>query len=161
VVVCGPDLRRDTDANNAVLCLCGNDDPLHRWYARNAEPELQQFHLSDGLRALEWDHGRLRVVPPESIRPAGGFCGSCTRTTLSQSAGRCYTLNGIGTAIRGSKHRCQTCGSVVATKWITFFYIPLYPLGRFRVIWGSSYEFGYARDKESFYSRYLPPFIEP
>jgi len=41
------------------------------------------------------------------------------------------TLNGFGTMFYGWKHQAQESSS--ATKWLTVFYIPIVPLGRYRL----------------------------
>lgn len=41
------------------------------------------------------------------------------------------TLNGFGTMFYGWKHQAQEHSS--ATKWLTIFYIPIVPLGRYRL----------------------------
>lgn len=67
---CGPDLGRDTDERNAAFCLCGSADPYHRWFPREANPDLHQYRLSDGVRDLLWDHGHVQDKGAETIQPA-------------------------------------------------------------------------------------------
>lgn len=49
------------------------------------------------------------------------------------------SINGIGTILYGRANKAPD-GSYVATKWITFFWIPLIPLGSQRV-WNESFKF--------------------
>lgn len=61
-----------------------------------------------------------------------GFCSSCVATTADDSAGS-ITVNGIGNILYGSGDLCETCGSVVKTQWLCFLFIPIFPLGTFRI----------------------------
>lgn len=46
-----------------------------------------------------------------------------------------YAVNGLGTSYYG--HRPLADGSVITTKWFIFFFVPIVPLGSFRVLdWG-------------------------
>ena len=69
----------------------------------------------------------------QSVIAHPNFCGACLATTGPQSSGGTFTLNGIGTKLYGSKHRCLTCGSVIQRLWVCFLYIPIIPLSKFRV----------------------------
>jgi hypothetical protein len=66
-----------------------------------------------------------------------GFCKSCDATTTPESAGSTVTFNGVGTKIYGSKNPCSQCGSVVQTKFFVVIFIPLIPLGKYRVKWAT------------------------
>ena len=66
-----------------------------------------------------------------------GFCKSCDAATTPQSAGSTHTLNGIGTKIYGSNSPCSQCGSVIQAKFFCFLYIPVIPLGKYRIKWAS------------------------
>lgn len=52
-----------------------------------------------------------------------------------------FTLNGTGTRLYG-KEKVNPDGSYVSTKWVTFFWIPLIPLGSFRIWEESSHNTG-------------------
>lgn len=43
-------------------------------------------------------------------------------------------MNGIGLMLYGNKEPCATCGSVIKTLWFCVVFIPLIPLGKYRVI---------------------------
>lgn len=62
-----------------------------------------------------------------------GFCPSCASATTEKSSGGTYTLNGIGTTLYGAGDPCSICGSVIRTHWICVLYIPVIPLGKYRV----------------------------
>ena len=66
-----------------------------------------------------------------------GFCKSCDASTTPESAGSTHTVNGIGTKIYGSKSPCQQCGSSIQTKFFCVIYIPLIPLGKYRLKWAT------------------------
>jgi hypothetical protein len=62
-----------------------------------------------------------------------GFCPNCTAETTGQSPGSTFTLNGIGTKLYGSGSKCPTCSSVIKRLWFCVLYIPVIPLGKFRI----------------------------
>ena len=62
-----------------------------------------------------------------------GFCAQCTAISTDKSSGGTYTINGIGTKLYGSQDRCPTCHAVTQTHWITLVYLPVIPLGKYRV----------------------------
>ena len=66
-----------------------------------------------------------------------GFCKSCDASTTTESAGSTTTINGIGTKIYGSKSPCSQCGSVIQTKFFCLIYIPVIPLGKYRIKWAT------------------------
>jgi len=66
-----------------------------------------------------------------------GFCKSCDASTTPQGAGSTTTINGIGTKIYGSKSPCSQCGSVIQTKFFCLIYIPVIPLGKYRIKWAT------------------------
>jgi hypothetical protein len=62
-----------------------------------------------------------------------GFCKSCIAATMPGSAGDNVTINGIGAMFYGKRDCCKICGSVVRSRWFCVLFIPLFPLGTFRV----------------------------
>lgn len=66
-----------------------------------------------------------------------GFCKSCSGSTTDDGAGSTYTVNGIGTKIYGGKDPCQECGATIQTKFFVVLFIPLIPLGKYRMKWCS------------------------
>ncbi len=44
-----------------------------------------------------------------------------------------YSLNGIGTTIYGKSAVSPQDGSYVATKWVVFLWLPIIPIGTYRV----------------------------
>ena len=61
------------------------------------------------------------------------FCRACIDSSAPESAGDSISFNGIGSTFYGSRDRCPTCHSVVRAQWLCFFFIPVYPLGRYRL----------------------------
>jgi hypothetical protein len=69
------------------------------------------------------------------------FCSKCTFESTDQSSGNLQRLNGIGTAFVGSSDICPSCKAVVRRVWFTFFFVPVVPLARYRVMQISPQEF--------------------
>ena len=78
---------------------------------------------------FDFDTGRPGV-PPHGSR----FCEDCCLTTTGQSTGDLGRINGFGRTLFREKGRCRSCGSVECRIWYTFFFIPLIPGLRYRVI---------------------------
>ena len=62
-----------------------------------------------------------------------GFCPECVTETTDESPGGTYTLNGIGTRLYGDAAKCPTCYSVIKGKWFCLVFIPVIPLGKYRI----------------------------
>jgi hypothetical protein len=75
----------------------------------------------------------LEKFPTERIL-ANGFCAKCSSQTTDQSPGNIGTFYFVGTRLIGRDIQCTTCGSTLQTLWFCLI-IPLFPLGRFRVIY--------------------------
>ncbi|HET9256234.1 MAG TPA: hypothetical protein VFO16_13690 [Pseudonocardiaceae bacterium] len=73
------------------------------------------------------------------------FCAACTAATTGKPAPGAFTLNGLGTTFYGGANRCPACGSIEQIHWIALFFVPLLPLGRYRMIYTS---------RTGFHSRY-------
>lgn len=65
------------------------------------------------------------------------FCRACIEETSDVSAGSTTTVNGVGTTLYGSASRCPDCDSIIQTKWVCFIFLPIIPLGRYRVLYAS------------------------
>jgi hypothetical protein len=65
------------------------------------------------------------------------FCLTCTRETTSESSGSVSSVNGSGTMLYGNKHPCPSCRSTVKRLFFTIFFIPVFPAGKYRVIYSS------------------------
>lgn len=75
------------------------------------------------------------------------FCTECTMTTLPQAAPGTFRLMGTGTALYpGRGGNCPHCRAVVRRHYITFAWIPVVPLARYRVV----------RDGYSYIGRRMP-----
>jgi hypothetical protein len=66
---------------------------------------------------------------------SGPFCYTCTASTTSKSAGDLLTVNGSGHMLYGWSGRCNCCQSVIKRLFICLFYVPVWPLARYRVIY--------------------------
>lgn len=62
------------------------------------------------------------------------LCGLCVATTDDTPAPGTYRINGIGTAWLGSQTPCPLCGSRIRSLWFTVLWIPLIPLGKYRLL---------------------------
>jgi rRNA maturation protein Nop10 len=62
-----------------------------------------------------------------------GFCEVCLRQTIHVRAGDTTTFNGVGTNFYGKSDQCPSCGSVVRRLFWCLFFVPVAPLGKFRV----------------------------
>ncbi len=83
-----------------------------------------------------------------------GFCQTCLSTSSPRSTGGTFTFNGIGTGLYGRKDPCSVCGSVVQTHWICIFFVPIIPLGKYRVKYTQPRRFLSRRLSD----KVLPPF---
>src|SRR5258706_4080157 len=84
---------------------------------------------------------RFCSLPCFTASPLNGFCADCAKATTDESPGGTFTFNTFGTRLSFVRDRCPECHSIVQTKAICGFFIPLIPLGRYRVIYvsGSRY----------------------
>ena len=84
----------------------------------------------NGKRYCSANCARLSTAPSQ-------LCPDCIATTTDKSTGNLGRLNGIGVALirKGSVPPCPKCQSVVSRTWFTFLYIPLIPMGTYRVLY--------------------------
>lgn len=88
-------------------------------------------------------------------REGAAFCETCVLETTSESTDNLTRFNGMGTTLR-EVHGfppCSQCGSCVAETWVTFFWIPFYSTGKYRILYVS--EPGFLTGDAKFYSRKL------
>lgn len=85
------------------------------------------------LRGIETERGIFCSGECRDNAVHPGFCAACVAMSSEKSSGGTYAINGIGTRLHGSKDRCSACYAVTQTHWITFLYLPVIPLGRYRV----------------------------
>ena len=85
------------------------------------------------------------------------FCAACIAATTPKRAGHAFSLNGIGLHLYGRRNRCADCGSVEKTRWAVFIWIPVIPLGKYKVIYktGVTPKGRMVTDYTSFFSRKL------
>lgn len=88
-----------------------------------------------GLLMKKTDHGVFCSKECADFARHPGFCQRCSEATTDVSAGSTHTINGIGTRLYFAKARCQTCNSIIQSKFFCVFFIPVVPQGRFRVIY--------------------------
>ncbi|WBB61079.1 tetratricopeptide repeat protein [Streptomyces sp. WMMC500] len=62
------------------------------------------------------------------------FCGACTDETVALAAPDTETVNGFGTRFYGAADPCPRCGSVVKRLFMCLLFIPVWSMGRYRVI---------------------------
>jgi hypothetical protein len=85
------------------------------------------------FKGIETERGLVCSAECRDFTAHPGFCAQCTAISTEKSSGGTWVVNGIGTRLYGSKDRCPTCGAVSQTHWITFLYLPVIPLGKYRV----------------------------
>jgi hypothetical protein len=61
------------------------------------------------------------------------FCGKCMFETIPETP-TLFSFHAIGMTLIGRAEPCGACGSVVRRLWLTVLFLPLIPLGRYRVI---------------------------
>lgn len=91
-----------------------------------------------GYRAGE---ERFCSLPCLTASSAQSFCEACVDATTPKSPGNTFNIQSFGTRMYFAKHRCPTCHSVVQTKAICVLFVPIFPLGRYRVIYFSQTAF--------------------
>jgi hypothetical protein len=70
------------------------------------------------------------------------FCARCqAQSDGRSSAGDMSRFNGIGRTFGKASERCPQCRSVVRRVWFTVLYVPLIPLGKYRVLHASPQQF--------------------
>lgn len=86
---------------------------------------------------------KLRDDKDRSIRNAYAhwFCERCLNATTNESSGSLHTINGFGTLFLGSHDQCPVCKSCITTEWNCFFFVPFFPVAKYRVIFGSGNSF--------------------
>ena len=71
----------------------------------------------------------------QPVVAAAPFCAACTAETTNKSAGGAFRLNGCGIGFSGGTSQCPVCGSVKKGRWVSFLWIPIVPLDRYRMIY--------------------------
>ena len=90
-----------------------------------------QRAMAGGYRA---GADRFCSLPCYTHSPTG-FCKACLASTSNDAPGGTFTFNSIGTKLFFANDRCPECHSIVQRKAICALFIPLIPLGTYRVIY--------------------------
>jgi hypothetical protein len=104
------------------------------WYARRYydPPKLalgrRRFGAGESSTAPGTRSPDYRVLP---------FCPACTAETADQGAGRMFRMNGCGLGFYGWRDYCRDCGSSIRSHCISLLWVPVIPVGRYRVIYTS------------------------
>ena len=81
---------------------------------------------------------RYCSLPCFTASPVAGFCKACLAATSDKAPGGTYTFNTVGTRLFFAADRCPECHSIVQKKAVCALFIPLIPLGKYRVIYVDS-----------------------
>lgn len=111
-----------------MLQLCTNCRTLILF---GGERDMGGLYCSWQCRTWYW---QVRLGLPH-------FCDHCLAETTDQSSGSTYSLNGTGTSLFGWQRPCPQCNSAVRTKCACLFFIPLIPLGTYRVKFSTPSQF--------------------
>lgn len=63
-----------------------------------------------------------------------GFCADCISETDEIPADSTFQLNGIGDRFWFPRDICKTCNSSIQTRFLTFLWVPLLPLDKYRIL---------------------------
>ena len=68
------------------------------------------------------------------------FCEDCLAATTERSAGNLFALDLFGRAFLGTtlmqpRLQCPKCYAVIETRWLVLLFIPVIPLGHYRVFY--------------------------
>lgn len=90
------------------------------------------------------DHASSAFATGADDSPVGfneqGFCARCAMETSDESPGNINSVNGIGTALMGTRwlvrgfDPCPVCGSVIQSKWFTLGF-GVTRLGTYRILY--------------------------
>ena len=114
--------------------------------------------MADYAKAVELDpnDADARTNLANARRQSGAFCGECLKESeQSSSLGKVSTFNGIGRMFYGNERSCTTCGSVIQSLWFTFIFLPILPLGSYRIMYGA-FNRGVTSTTEKFNARRTP-----
>ena len=85
------------------------------------------------IRGVTDERGTYCSAACRSYAAYPGFCDQCRAASTEVSSGGTATVNGIGTKLYGSGDPCPTCSAVTKRLFFCFVYIPLIPMGKYRV----------------------------
>ena len=85
------------------------------------------------VRGIQGEQGLFCSNECKNYAAHPGFCPACIAITTDKSSGGTFTVNGIGTRLYGAKDPCSVCGAFTQTHWITLVFLPVIPLGKYRV----------------------------
>jgi hypothetical protein len=64
-----------------------------------------------------------------------GFCAACLQATTDKSAWNWLSFRGARIRLAFRRDPCPTCGSYLQTQVFALLFVPIIPLGRYRVRW--------------------------
>ena len=129
------------------------DTVMNRGIARHKKGDLRGA-IADYAKSLELDPKQTEVARAlrELRMSEGVFCGDCIKESEPGSPGNMYSMNGLGMALYGSARECPNCGSTVRSKWIILYFLPLIPVGTYRII-QTDFKSEMMKTKENFHAR--------
>lgn len=68
------------------------------------------------------------------------LCEKCKSETTSKSIPSLYSNQLFGSELLGNTKKCKVCGSSIQTIWFRILFLPLFPMGSYRVKHGIDYK---------------------
>jgi hypothetical protein len=124
---------RDMLAATLMHCAVAYGNQTSKW-----EPCIQLLQAALGMV----NDSKLKRKLQENLTIVEGNYKSLGDLESIKSAPSLYTINGFGVTLYGNTDKSPSDGSYMATYYLVFFFVPVLPLARYRVIpTGSGYRF--------------------
>ncbi len=124
---------RDMLAATLMHCAVAYGNQTSKW-----EPCMQLLQAALGLA----NDAKLKQKLRENLTIVEGNYKSLGDLEPIKSAPSLYTINGFGVTLYGNTDKNPSDGSYMATYYLVFFFVPVLPLARYRVIpTGGGYRF--------------------
>jgi len=124
---------RDMLAATLMHCAVAYGNQTSKW-----EPCIQFLQAALGMA----NDSKLKRKLQENLTIVEGNYKSLGDLESIKSAPSLYTINGFGVTLYGNTDKSPSDGSYMATYYLVFFFVPVLPLARYRVIpTGSGYRF--------------------
>ena len=124
---------RDMLAATLMHCAVAYGNQTSKW-----EPCIQLLQAALGLA----NDAKLKQKLRENLTIVEGNYKSLGDLEPIKSAPSLYTINGFGVTLYGNTDKNPSDGSYMATYYLVFFFVPVLPLARYRVIpTGGGYRF--------------------